>query len=98
MLSFERKELKRYSVWHQHELDQCGLRFDDDEDHSSDILLFYVSETAAAAIQQDLCHICVKEEGSINTGQNTGDTAADLVNCFKTTFTRSVLLIVILLK
>lgn len=86
MLSFERKELKRYSIWDQQELDLCGLRFEDDEDPTSGILLFYVSQTAAAAIQQDLCHLCVKGEGSINSGENTGDSTADLLIYFKTIF------------
>lgn len=72
MLSFERTELRRYSVWDQQDLELGGFQFEGDEKPSSGILLFYVSETAAAAVQQDLCQLCVKDEGSINTGKITG--------------------------
>ncbi|XP_037542504.1 sentrin-specific protease 7 [Nematolebias whitei] len=67
VFSFERTELRRYSVWDQQDLELSGFQFEGDEKHSSGILLFYVSETAAAAVQRDLCQLCVEDEGSINT-------------------------------
>lgn len=71
-MSFERTELRRYSVWDQQDLELSGFQFEGDEMPSSGILLFYVSEAAAAAVQRDLCQLCVEDEGSINTGVITG--------------------------
>ncbi|XP_040913572.1 sentrin-specific protease 7 isoform X3 [Toxotes jaculatrix] len=69
MLTFERKELRRYSVWEQQEMEMRELRFKGDEEpFPPAVLLFCVSDTAAAAVQQDLCKLCVKQDGTTNTG------------------------------
>ncbi|KAI3355843.1 hypothetical protein L3Q82_004406 [Scortum barcoo] len=71
MLSFERKELRRYSVWEQQELEEREFHFKGDEDPSpAAVLLFCVSETAAAAVQRDLFKLCVKH-GTKNTGKGS---------------------------
>ena len=73
MLTFERKELRKYSIWEHEELEERLIRFEGDEKpFPAAVLLFYVSETAAAAIQQDLRQLCIKEDGAINTGETTG--------------------------
>ncbi|XP_044072715.1 sentrin-specific protease 7 isoform X2 [Siniperca chuatsi] len=70
MLTFERKELRRYSVWEQQELEAQELYFKGDEEPSpAAVLLFCVSETAAAAVQRDLLKLCVKQDGTMNTGK-----------------------------
>lgn len=73
ILTLERKELRRYSVWEQEEMEAQQLLFKDDKEPSpAAVLLFCVSETAAAAIQQDLCKLCTKHDGTTNTGEITG--------------------------
>ncbi|XP_028250163.1 sentrin-specific protease 7 isoform X2 [Parambassis ranga] len=69
ILSFECKELRRYSVWEPHELEAQELRFQDDEEEvpPAAALLFFVSETAAAAVQRDLHRLCVRQDGASNT-------------------------------
>ncbi|KAM4558557.1 uncharacterized protein PAE49_013311 isoform 2-T2 [Odontesthes bonariensis] len=68
MVTFERKELRKYSIWEQEELEERLIRLEGDEKpFPAAVLLFYVSETAAAAIQQDLRQLCIKEDGAINT-------------------------------
>ncbi|XP_072252759.1 sentrin-specific protease 7 isoform X2 [Leuresthes tenuis] len=68
MLTFERKELRRYSIWEHEELEERLIRFEGDEKpFPAAVLMFYVSETAAAAIQQDLLQLCIKEDVAINT-------------------------------
>nr|XP_020465171.1 uncharacterized protein LOC109965474 isoform X2 [Monopterus albus] len=70
ILTFERKELRRYSVWEQEEMEAQELQLKGDEDPSPvAVLVFFVSETAAAAIQQDLCKLRVKQEETLNTGK-----------------------------
>ncbi|XP_047457495.1 sentrin-specific protease 7 isoform X2 [Mugil cephalus] len=70
ILSFERTELRRYSVWEQHELEAREIRFqDEDAPCPAAVLLLCVSETAAAAVQRDLSTLCVKEDGATNTGK-----------------------------
>lgn len=70
MLSFERKELRRYSVWEQEELEMRELHFPDDEEPSpAAVLLLCVSETAAAAIERDLLKLCANKDGTTNTGE-----------------------------
>ncbi|XP_030613960.1 sentrin-specific protease 7 isoform X2 [Archocentrus centrarchus] len=71
-LTFECKELRRYSVWEQHELEERQLCFKGDEEPTpAAVLLFCVSETAAAAIQQDLCLLSAKKDGATNTGMTS---------------------------
>ncbi|XP_070832418.1 sentrin-specific protease 7 isoform X3 [Chaetodon trifascialis] len=70
LLTFARKELRRYSVWEQQELEAQELHFKGTEEPSPPaVLLFCVSETAAAAVQQDLLKLCVKQDGTTHTGK-----------------------------
>lgn len=70
MLTFERKALRRYSVWEQQELEAQELLFQGGEEPSPPaVLLFCVSEAAAAAVQQDLLKLCVKRDGTTDTGE-----------------------------
>ncbi|MED6231645.1 hypothetical protein ATANTOWER_001801 [Ataeniobius toweri] len=70
LVTFERKELRRYSVWDQQELEAQDIHFEDDKDPAPPgVLLFYVTETAAAAIQQELYQLCISEDGPIDTGK-----------------------------
>ncbi|KAM7380297.1 hypothetical protein PAMP_003605 [Pampus punctatissimus] len=70
VLTLERKELRRYSVWEQENLEDSGLHFEGNEEPPpAAVLLFCVSETAAAAIQSDLRKLCVKQDGTANTGK-----------------------------
>ncbi len=79
-LTFGCKELRRYSVWEQQELEAEELLFNDDEESLPPaVLLFFVSETAAAAVQKDLHKLCVKQDGNMNTGEkaHTADTNSE---------------------
>ncbi|XP_029348866.1 sentrin-specific protease 7 isoform X2 [Echeneis naucrates] len=70
MLSFERKELRRYSVWEQQEMEMRELQFKDDEEpFPVAVLLFVVSETAAAAVQRDLSGLCVRKDRTSKPGK-----------------------------
>ncbi|XP_040004649.1 sentrin-specific protease 7 isoform X2 [Xiphias gladius] len=72
MLTFERKDLRRYSVWEKQEMEMRELHFKGDEEpFPAAVLLFCVSETAAAAIQRDLCKLCVKQDGTTNAGKTS---------------------------
>lgn len=72
ILTFEREELRRYSVWEQEEMEAQQLLFKGYEEPSpAAVLLLCVSETAAAAIQRDLRKLCVKQDESTNTGEIT---------------------------
>ncbi|XP_037645923.1 sentrin-specific protease 7 isoform X1 [Sebastes umbrosus] len=67
-LTLERKDLRRYSVWEQQELEDREFHFKGDELFSpAAVLLFCVSETAAAAVQQKLVKLCVKQDGTTNS-------------------------------
>ncbi|TKS66873.1 Sentrin-specific protease 7 [Collichthys lucidus] len=69
MLNVERKELRRYSVWEQQELEAQELYFEDDEEPiPPSALLLGVSETAAAAIHRDLHKLYVKQGAPSNIG------------------------------
>ncbi|XP_035459899.1 sentrin-specific protease 7 isoform X3 [Scophthalmus maximus] len=71
MLTFERKALWRYSVWEEREMEMRELHFQGDEEPApAAVLLFCVTEAAAAAVQRDLCKLCVEQGGTTNT--NTG--------------------------
>ncbi|XP_031148601.1 sentrin-specific protease 7 isoform X1 [Sander lucioperca] len=70
MLIIERKDLRRYSVWEQQELEDREFHLRGDEDpFPAAVLLFCVSETAAAALEGDLLKLCVKQDGTMNTGK-----------------------------
>ncbi|KAG8000520.1 Sentrin-specific protease 7, partial [Nibea albiflora] len=67
MLNIERKELRRYSVWEQQELEAQELQFEDDEEPMPpSALLLCVSETAAAAVHRELHKLCVKQAAPAN--------------------------------
>lgn len=67
-LILERKDLRRYSVWEQQELEDREFHFMGDEELSpAAVLLFCVSETAAAAVQRELVKLCVKQDGKTNS-------------------------------
>ncbi|CAK6959172.1 sentrin-specific protease 7 [Scomber scombrus] len=70
MLALEREELRRYSVWEQEELEDRGLHCEGEELPPA-VLLFCVSETAAAAIQWDLRKLCVQQDGTTDTGKSS---------------------------
>ncbi|RVE58287.1 hypothetical protein OJAV_G00207750 [Oryzias javanicus] len=69
VLMFERKELRRYSIWEQFELKERGLHFVCDGADSPAVLLICVSQTAAAAIQQNLFQLHSTEDGDKVTGK-----------------------------
>ncbi|XP_030284561.1 uncharacterized protein LOC115588248 isoform X4 [Sparus aurata] len=70
MVTFERKELRRYSVWEQQELEAQELHFRSNEELSPPaFLLLCVSETAGAAVHRDLLKLCVDQEAIMNTGK-----------------------------
>lgn len=63
VLSLERKELRRYSVWEQQEMQAQGIYFKCDKDpFPPTVLLLCVSRAAAAAVQLDLLNLCPKQE------------------------------------
>ncbi|XP_060909240.1 sentrin-specific protease 7 isoform X1 [Labrus mixtus] len=65
MLTFQRKELRRYSVWEHQELEAEGLCFRSEEAFPA-ALLFCVSDSGAAAVQRYLVDLYVKQD-FINT-------------------------------
>nr|XP_046260206.1 sentrin-specific protease 7 isoform X2 [Scatophagus argus] len=70
ILTFERKELRKYSVWEQQELEDQELHLNWNEEPSPPaFLLLCVSETAAAAVQKDLLKLCAKHDETTNTGK-----------------------------
>ncbi|XP_029315372.1 LOW QUALITY PROTEIN: sentrin-specific protease 7 [Cottoperca gobio] len=67
-LTLNRKDMRRYSVWEQQELEDREFHFNSDvEPFPAAILLFCVSETAAAAVQRDLLKLCAKQDGIRST-------------------------------
>uniref|UniRef100_A0A3P8S3Z6 Si:dkey-100n23.3 n=1 Tax=Amphiprion percula TaxID=161767 RepID=A0A3P8S3Z6_AMPPE len=70
ILSFERKELRRYSVWEKQELEAREIRFSDDEEPCpATVLLLCLSETAAAEIQEQISHLCVVHDEAADAGK-----------------------------
>ncbi|XP_068561160.1 sentrin-specific protease 7 isoform X2 [Cebidichthys violaceus] len=68
VLTLDRKDLRRYSVWEQQELEERELHFKDDEEpFPVAVLLFCVSESAAAALQRELLKLCVKRDGNTSS-------------------------------
>lgn len=69
-MALERKELRRYSVWEQQEMEALDISFKCDEDPSPPtVLMLCVSQTAAAAAQQELLNLCLKQDETIDTGK-----------------------------
>lgn len=70
VLVLERKELRRYSVWEQQELEAQDINFKCDEDPSPPtVLMLWVSQTAAAAAQLELLDLCFKQDETTNIGE-----------------------------
>ncbi|XP_040057793.2 sentrin-specific protease 7 isoform X3 [Gasterosteus aculeatus] len=67
-LTVDRKDLRRYSVWEQQDLEDRGLRFEDDEQPSPAAILFCVSESAAAAVHRELLERCVPQNRNKSSG------------------------------
>lgn len=73
ILTVERKELRKYSVWERQELEDREFYFErDEEPNPAGVLLLCVSETAAFVVQQELLKLRVKHDGITNTGKTTG--------------------------
>ena len=70
MLTFERKALRRYSVWDEQEMEMRELQFNGDEEPvPAAVLVFCVSDAAAAEVQHILSKLCVEQDGNTNTGE-----------------------------
>ncbi|KAM9709196.1 sentrin-specific protease 7 isoform 1-T2 [Menidia menidia] len=68
ILSFERKDLRKYSVWEQEELEERGVCFEDEEPPPAAVLLFCVSEAAAEEMRRAVQQL-FKDDGATNTGK-----------------------------
>lgn len=76
-ITVERKELRRYSVWEQQEMEAHELHFKCDEEPTPPAaLLLCVSETAAAAIQRELLQLCVTHDETTGKKAHTVDTGS----------------------
>lgn len=72
VLVLDRKDLRRYSVWEQQELEDRDLHFEDDEDpYPVAILLFCVSESAAAAVQREMLKLSIKQGGNASSDKGS---------------------------
>lgn len=70
VLALERKEMRRYSVWEQQELEAQDISFEYDEDPPPPtVLMLCVSQTAAAAAQRELLSLCHKQDETTNIGE-----------------------------
>lgn len=69
-MSLERKELRRYSVWEQLEMQAQDIYFERDEDPSPPaVLVLCVSQMAAAAVQRELLNLCLKQDAITDIGK-----------------------------
>lgn len=75
-ISLERKEMRRYSIWNQEEMEDRGLCFQGSEEPPAAAVLFCVSERAAAALRLELGALCSGLDGTTNTGRT-----ADSLTC-----------------
>lgn len=69
MLSIERKELRRYSIWDEEELENQEIFCKGNTKPPSSVVLLYVTEVAATALQCNLRKLGAHEDGSKNTGE-----------------------------
>uniref|UniRef100_A0A673W2V4 Si:dkey-100n23.3 n=1 Tax=Salmo trutta TaxID=8032 RepID=A0A673W2V4_SALTR len=72
MVTVERCQLWRYSVWDWEELQERGLGWEvegEREQPPPALLLLYVSDTQAAAVQEDLSELSIKQALDPPTGQ-----------------------------
>lgn len=68
-MTLERKKLRRYSVWEQQEMEDQDINFKCEEDPSRPtVLMLYVSQTSAAAAEQKLRNLCLKQDETTNIG------------------------------
>ncbi|XP_028291993.1 uncharacterized protein LOC114455141 isoform X2 [Gouania willdenowi] len=68
-ISLGDKDLRKYSVWEQSEMELEQLCFEGEEEIYPVTLLLFVSESAAAALQRDLCRLQAKEDGALIEGK-----------------------------
>ncbi|XP_056145506.1 sentrin-specific protease 7 [Lampris incognitus] len=69
-LTLECTQLRKYSVWEKETLQDRGLVYASEEQLSPDsLLLLYVSDTQAQAVQRDLQKLSVKQQETLPTGQ-----------------------------
>lgn len=69
-MSLERKELRRYSVWEQQEMEAQDIYFKCDKDPCPPtVLMLCVSQTAAAAVHWDLLNLCQKQDKNNDIGK-----------------------------
>ncbi|XP_061648552.1 sentrin-specific protease 7 isoform X2 [Phyllopteryx taeniolatus] len=66
-LTLERTELRRYSVWEQEELESRGLRWPSGAEPRT-VLLFCVTQSAAAAVHRDLLRLRAQHGAPPGTG------------------------------
>ncbi|XP_014020421.1 sentrin-specific protease 7 isoform X2 [Salmo salar] len=72
MVTVERCQLWRYSVWDWEELQERGLGWEVEGERGQPppaLLLLYVSDTQAAAVQEDLSELSIKQALDPPTGQ-----------------------------
>ncbi|KAM9484581.1 sentrin-specific protease 7-like isoform 1-T3 [Salvelinus alpinus] len=72
MVTVERCQLWRYSVWDREELQERGLGWEGEGERGQPppaLLLLYVSDTQAAAVQEDLSELSIKQALDPPTGQ-----------------------------
>ncbi|XP_074551364.1 uncharacterized protein LOC141808596 [Halichoeres trimaculatus] len=63
-------ELRRYSLWKQEEMEAQGFYLGGDgEPFPAAVLMLFVSETAAAAMESDLLQLCVHRDRATNTAK-----------------------------
>lgn len=69
-MSLERKELRRYSVWEQQEMEDQDIYFKCDQDpYPPTALMLCVSQTAAAAVHWSLLNLCPKQDKNNDIGK-----------------------------
>lgn len=70
VLSLERKELRRYSVWEQQDMEAQDIYFKcDGKPSPPTVLVLCVSQTAAAAVHRDLLSLCLKQDKTNDIGK-----------------------------
>lgn len=73
MVTVERCQLWKYSVWDREELQERGLGWEVEGERGQPppaLLLLYVSDTQAAAVQEDLSELSIKQALDPPTGES----------------------------
>lgn len=66
-MALDRKELRRYSVWEQQEMEAQDINFNSDENPSPPtVLMLCISQTAAAAAEWELLNLCFEQDEQRN--------------------------------